>query len=119
MNTPFTSFVPHTETRPWGSFTTFADNEQATAKIITVRTGEEFSLQSHAHRDEFWHIISGNGTIIIGDASSPLVVGADYAVPHDTKHRITAGTENVVFLEISRGEFDENDITRFEDKYGR
>ncbi len=109
----------HTEERPWGQFTTFAHNEMVTVKIITVNIGQEFSLQSHTHRDESWYIISGNGIITIGDTASALSVGTDYEIPRGTQHRIKADTENVVFLEIARGEFDEADITRFADDYNR
>jgi hypothetical protein len=33
--------------------------------------------------------------------------------------RVTGGTGGTVFLEIAFGDFDENDITRLEDCYGR
>ena len=114
-----TIHTPSAEQRPWGSFIKFADNEKVTVKIITIYAGQEFSLQSHQHRDEFWHVISGDGTVIIGDVSSALVVGGNYEIPVDTKHRIKAGIQDAVIMEISRGEFDEHDITRFEDDYGR
>jgi hypothetical protein len=32
---------------------------------------------------------------------------------------VAGGPEGLIFLEIALGEFDENDITRFEDNYGR
>ena len=42
-------------------------------------------------------------------------------IPVETKHRIANETSsNVVFIEIQTGNhLDENDIVRFEDKYGR
>lgn len=112
-------FSPYTEERPWGSFSKFADNEQVTVKIITVRPGEAFSLQCHEKRDEFWRIISGNGTVTIGSLQKTIKSGEDCVVMRGEKHRVEAGSEPVVILEISRGEFDESDIVRFEDRYGR
>ncbi|MDO8590567.1 MAG: phosphomannose isomerase type II C-terminal cupin domain [bacterium] len=110
----------YTEDRPWGSFTKFTtNNEPVTVKIITVKAGQAFSLQSHEKRDEFWRIISGDGFITIGDVRKPVQTNGNYEIPPNTKHRIEAGSHAVVLLEISRGEFDENDIVRFEDKYGR
>ncbi len=110
----------YTEERPWGSFTKFTtDNEPVTVKIITVNAGEAFSLQSHEKRDEFWRIISGGGFITIGDTRSAIKSGGGYEIPQGTLHRIEAGSHPVVILEVSRGDFDENDIVRFEDKYGR
>lgn len=117
-----TGHSPHTtytEQRPWGSFDQFAFNEQVTVKLITVLPGQAFSLQSHEQRAEFWRVISGNGTITIGEHSSPIIAGHDYEIPPQTKHRIEAGTEPVLILEVARGTFDENDIQRFDDRYGR
>lgn len=110
---------PYREERPWGEFVEFTKNTPSTVKIITVRAGEAFSLQTHAKRDEFWHIISGDGTIHIGDKSVPSTPGEQHFIPRGSSHRIEAGTTPVIVLEISFGEFDENDIVRSEDRYGR
>ena len=110
---------PYREERPWGEFVEFTHNAPSTVKIITVNAGQEFSLQTHHKREEFWHIISGDGTIIIGDKSIPIKKGDNDFIPKETPHRIQAGASNVVVLEVSFGDFDEKDITRLEDKYGR
>jgi mannose-6-phosphate isomerase len=111
--------TPYQEKRPWGEFVEFIRNAPSTVKIITVNVGEAFSLQTHSKRDEFWHVISGEGSITIGDAQFAVRSGQDHFIPRGTNHRIEAGEENVVILEISLGDFDEADITRLEDRYGR
>lgn len=114
--------LPHRrrDERPWGGFEQFTQNESTTVKIISVHPGEMFSLQTHEHRDEFWHILSGTGTVIAGDAESGARAGDEFWIPRGTKHRAAGiGSEPLRFLEIAFGEFDENDITRLEDKYGR
>jgi mannose-6-phosphate isomerase len=110
---------PYQEKRPWGEFIEYTRNVPSTVKIITVTPGEAFSLQHHQNRDEFWHIISGSGDITVGDVTSAIIAGTDHFVPRGTAHRIAASDSPVVFLEISFGDFDENDITRLEDRYGR
>jgi mannose-6-phosphate isomerase len=110
---------PYREVRPWGEFLEFTRNTQTTVKIITVNPGQAFSLQHHQKRDEFWHIISGDGTIQIGTEISPIIPGQDHFIPKQTNHRVSADSSAVVLLEISFGEFDESDITRIEDRYGR
>ena len=110
---------PYKEERPWGNFERFTQNASSTVKIITVKTGEAFSLQSHKNRDEFWRIISGKGMVRLNEETLPVELAKEYQVPRGTKHRVEAGSEDVVFLEISTGQFDEDDIERFEDKYGR
>jgi mannose-1-phosphate guanylyltransferase len=47
-----------------------------------------------------------------------LKEGENIKVDTGVKHRIKAN-EDCVLLEISYGKFDENDITRIEDDYGR
>ena len=110
---------PYREERPWGEFVEFTRNAPSTVKIITVRAGESFSLQTHEKRDEFWRIISGDGTVTIDKKTIPVRTGDNHFIPRHTTHRIQAGTSNVVVLEVSFGDFDEKDITRLEDKYGR
>ena len=110
---------PFKEERPWGNFIEFTLNEPSTVKLLTINSGEAFSLQYHHHRQEFWHILAGNGTITIGNNEVPVIPGEDHFIEHGQQHRITAGTENVLVLEIGYGVFDENDIIRIDDRYGR
>lgn len=110
---------PYQEKRPWGGFIEYTRNTPSTVKIITVNPGEAFSLQTHHNRDEFWHILSGEGVVTIGDQKIPAQIGDDHFIPRETPHRMEASSSPLVFLEISFGEFSEEDITRLEDKYGR
>ncbi len=105
--------------RPWGMFQRFTLNEKSTVKIITVNAGEELSLQQHAHRDEEWHMLSGSGTVIIGDKKIAVRPGEDFFVARGVEHRVAGGPHGLIFLEIALGDFDENDITRLQDRYGR
>ena len=107
------------ETRPWGKFERFTLNEKTTVKIITVHAGESISLQTHAYRDEFWRVLSGSGTIRIGGVDNEAREESAFFCPRGTEHRVTGGPEGIRFLEIAFGDFDENDITRLEDRYGR
>lgn len=107
------------EERPWGFFRKFTENKVSTVKIISIKPNEEFSLQSHNNREEFWRVIRGDGIFEIGDLKSRLEIGNEQYVPVKTKHKIIAGEEGIEILEISFGEFDEGDIVRYEDKYGR
>ncbi len=61
----------------------------------------------------------GSGKVTIGDTTKEIKEGETVLVPRGTKHRVEGGPSGITFLEISEGEFDERDITRFEDKYGR
>jgi mannose-6-phosphate isomerase-like protein (cupin superfamily) len=105
--------------RPWGNYERFTLNETSTVKVITVNPGEAFSLQTHTHRQEFWRVLSGSGTITVGESVHDAKVGDQFMIGTGEKHRAMGGPEGLVFLEIAFGTFDESDITRLEDKYGR
>src|SRR3989344_1850944 len=105
--------------RPWGNLRQFTHNSLSTVKILTIKPNEQLSLQSHTKRSEFCRVIQGAGTMQVGDITYNIKEGDEYSVPVNVKHRITAGPTGLAYLEIDEGDFDENDIIRYEDKYGR
>lgn len=119
------------EIRPWGIFAKFnLMFKEVTVKEITVKPGKRLSLQKHLHRDEFWFALSPNMTVYMvapnGSESTrypaPITDAAltKIFIPRNWWHRLTnAGKETGHILEISLGEFDENDIIRSEDDFGR
>jgi mannose-6-phosphate isomerase-like protein (cupin superfamily) len=112
-------FKSYKEERPWGSFEQFTHNSPSTVKIIFVKKGEAFSLQYHNHRTEFWKILKGAPEITIEDSVIVGKVGDEFEIPLKTNHRIRSIDTDTEILEIAEGDFDENDIVRLEDKYGR
>jgi len=109
----------YTEKRPWGNFTEFSKEQPSVVKIIRINPNEATSLQSHKKRDEFWHLIGGNGFITIDNNRTPANSGDEFFVLRNSKHRLEAGNNGLRLLEISLGDFEETDETRFDDKYGR
>jgi len=107
------------EERPWGLFRRFTDNSPSTVKIIKVKPNEELSLQSHSKREEFWRVIKGDGVFEIGDKKYIVEEGMEQYVPVTIKHKMKAGGSGLEVLEIAFGDFEEGDIIRYEDKYGR
>ncbi|MEK6941584.1 MAG: phosphomannose isomerase type II C-terminal cupin domain [archaeon] len=104
--------------KPWGHFTQYTKEQKATVKIIQVNKGGILSLQSHKNRDELWVALDGGITAQKGKAKKMLKKGESIFIPKNTKHRLSSKQGGQV-LEISFGKFDESDIKRFEDKYGR
>jgi len=106
------------EERAWGNFERFTLNEQTTVKILTIKSGEALSLQQHKHRDEFGRVLKGSAVVRIANAETDVHNKDTFFIPRNTTHRITAH-EEFVYLEISFGNFDEDDEQRIEDNYGR
>jgi len=106
--------------KPWGNYVIYSCNQEATVKIITINGGEKLSLQSHKKRDEVW-IPLDKGLIIEIDyttyKSEPF---SEYWIQRTMLHRVSnPNKKSRRILEISFGNFDEEDIKRFEDDYGR
>jgi mannose-6-phosphate isomerase len=106
--------------KPWGRFEQYTHNLPCTVKIITVSPGGTLSRQYHHHRDELWVILDVGARVELGTEVLDPQVGEELFIPRQTVHRLSAvGEQAVRILEISFGEFDEEDIIRLEDLYGR
>lgn len=108
-----------TDERPWGRFTRYAHNERCTVKIIEVAPAGVLSLQRHTKRDELWVALDAGLTFQIGEDEHAPEVGVPFLVPAGAVHRVRGGDAGGRFLEVAFGEFDEDDIERLDDAYGR
>jgi len=108
--------------KPWGSFEQYTHNLPSTVKIITVEPGEALSRQYHHNRDELWVVLDPGATVEIGDEVIHPEPGEKLFIPRGTVHRLCcsgSAAEPTRILEVSFGLFDEEDIVRLEDVYGR
>lgn len=106
--------------KPWGRFEQFTHNLPSTVKIITVAPGAILSRQYHHQRDELWVVLDAGAEVELGEDILHPEPEEKLFIPRETIHRLSAaGEEPVRVLEISFGEFDESDIVRLEDVYGR
>lgn len=108
----------YVEKRPWGSFELYNSNKPCTVKILNVRKNKRLSLQYHNKRTEHWVILDGKGKVQIRGKLYNYKQGDSFKVPRKTRHRISASA-NTRILEIAYGTFDENDIIRIADDFGR
>ena len=108
------------DTRPWGHFDLLTLNARASVKLLTVQPGGSLSSQRHAERDEWWHVLDSGLSVELDGVSRPCSAGDRVWVPRGTVHRVTnTAREPARFLEIAFGHFDEDDIERLSDDYGR
>ena len=106
--------------KPWGKFEQYTHNAPSTVKVITVRPGGARSLQYHDGRDELWVAMDPAARVEVGNRVLYPELGDAVFVPRRTAHRLSAaGDDPVRVLEISFGGFDEGDIIRLDDVYGR
>ena len=108
------------ETRPWGSFKNLLDEKGYKVKKIVVNPNKRLSLQLHRHRSEYWHILSGEGIMQVGDYTWTVAAGSHVEIEKLEVHRITnEGDTPLIILELQKGDCQEDDIIRIEDDYGR
>ncbi len=110
-----------TVTRPWGTYCVLEEGKGFKIKRIVVKPGASLSLQMHQHRSEHWVVVSGVAKVINGDRN--LIVNKDEStyIPAGHAHRLeNPSTVDLILIEVQSGEYlGEDDIVRFEDKYGR
>ena len=108
--------------RPWGFFDSFAFEGACCVKILTCLPGAALSLQKHRLRDELWVALDGGAMVELDGETLRPARGQELWLPRGSVHRLLCDGSNpgpVRVLEISYGCFDENDIERLEDVYGR
>ena len=76
------------------------------------------SKQYHHHRDELWVILDDGIIVEIDDETMLAKKGDEFFIPKGTVHRVSS-EKGGRFMEIAFGDFDEKDIVRLDDKYGR
>ena len=107
--------------RPWGYYETLSSGIGFKVKRILVNPNSSLSLQSHNFRSEHWVIIKGVATVEKENKISQLLAGESIFIAIKDKHRLSNNTkQDLEIIEVQIGEkTDEDDITRFEDSYGR
>ena len=105
--------------RPWGGFERFTLNESSTVKIIHVSAGQTLSLQRHEHRDELWVALDPGLVFEIDGERIEPAVGDRVLIRAGQTHRLSSSGPDTRIVEIAFGHFDEDDIERLEDAYGR
>ncbi len=118
------------EERPWGGYTLFVDNKPCSVKILEI--SGQLSLQSHLYREERWQVIFGEVMVYKGPVKDTLQeikeqlqefrlkAGDNIYIPQNYVHSMkNLAPQPSLVLEISEGDYREDDIIRYEDVYGR
>jgi mannose-1-phosphate guanylyltransferase / mannose-6-phosphate isomerase len=107
--------------RPWGTYTVLEDGTGFKIKRIEVKPGASLSLQMHHHRSEHWIVVSGTARVTNGAESFLVRKNESTYIPAGNQHRLeNPGVMDLVMIEVQSGDYlGEDDIVRFDDKYGR
>jgi mannose-1-phosphate guanylyltransferase/mannose-6-phosphate isomerase len=107
--------------RPWGWYDSIDEGGRFKVKRIQVKPGASLSLQKHHHRAEHWIVVTGTAEIINGDKVMTLTENQSTYIPLGEVHRLAnPGNIPLEIIEVQSGSYlGEDDIIRFEDRYGR
>jgi mannose-1-phosphate guanylyltransferase/mannose-6-phosphate isomerase len=107
--------------RPWGSYDSVENGERFQVKRLKVKPGATLSLQMHHHRAEHWIVVTGTARITRGEEVFLLEENQSTHIPIGVKHRIeNPGMIPLHIIEVQSGSYlGEDDIVRFDDRYGR
>ena len=107
--------------RPWGAYDSIDQGDRFQVKRISVKPGGTLSLQMHHHRAEHWIVVSGTAKVTRGDDEIILAENQSAYIPLGVVHRLeNPGKIPLELIEVQSGNYlGEDDIVRFEDKYGR
>ncbi|HVK99735.1 MAG TPA: mannose-1-phosphate guanylyltransferase/mannose-6-phosphate isomerase [Dongiaceae bacterium] len=107
--------------RPWGKYDSIDMGDRFQVKRITVNPGAKLSVQMHHHRAEHWIVVSGTARVTRGEEHYLVTENQSTYIPLGTVHALeNPGKIPLEMIEVQSGAYmGEDDIVRFEDKYGR
>lgn len=107
--------------RPWGVYDSIDNGDRYQVKRITVKPGAKLSVQMHHHRAEHWIVVSGTAKVTIGEKTIMLTENQSTYIPIGEVHALeNPGKIPLELIEVQSGSYlGEDDIVRFEDRYGR
>jgi mannose-1-phosphate guanylyltransferase len=107
--------------RPWGIYDSIDSGDRYQVKRIVVKPGAKLSVQMHHHRAEHWVVVSGTAKVTNGDKTFLVTENESTYIPIGQVHALeNPGVLPLEMIEVQSGSYlGEDDIVRFEDKYGR
>lgn len=107
--------------RPWGVYDSIDRGQRYQVKRITVQPGAKLSVQMHHHRAEHWIVVSGTAKVTNGDNTYLVTENQSTYIPVGQVHALeNPGVIPLHLIEVQSGSYlGEDDIVRFEDRYGR
>lgn len=107
--------------RPWGKYDSIDMGGRYQVKRITVNPGAKLSVQKHYHRAEHWIVVSGTARVTKGEETLLLTENQSTYIPLGEIHALeNPGKVPLELIEVQSGSYlGEDDIVRFEDRYGR
>lgn len=100
--------------KSWGSFQVLDVEKESMTILVTLKEGHQMNYHSHAHRDEIWNVIAGEGRTIVDGMEQKVKPGDVVTMQAGCRHTIVADTE-LKLIEVQIGkEISVHDKQKFE-----
>lgn len=88
--------------KSWGNYRVLDVEKESITVKVTLNSGQKMNYHSHAHRDEVWNIISGEGKVIVDGMEQLVKAGDVVTMQAGCKHTVVAVTE-LKIIEVQLG----------------
>ena len=93
-----------------------AESERCETTVVSCPAGNKGLAASHKDREHTLYVLSGTGSVTIGDETEPVKQGTVVFVPRNTAHSVEAGKEQLTYLCLSTV-VDQDKYSSFEEMY--
>ncbi|NLZ19382.1 MAG: cupin domain-containing protein [Bacteroidales bacterium] len=99
--------------KSWGRYQVLDVQDESMTLKVTLKAGQQMSYHAHAHRDEVWTVVAGDGETIVDGMSQRVRPGDVITILTGCKHLIKARTE-LTLIEVQLGrEISVQDKTKY------
>ena len=99
--------------KSWGRYQVLDVQDTSMTLKVTLKAGQSMSYHAHAHRDEVWTVVGGDGEVLVDGMVQAVRPGDVITLVAGCKHRIKARTELTV-IEVQLGrEISVQDKTKY------
>ena len=106
--------------KDWGNYQILTQDFPVCVKILTIKPHSRLSLQTHQHRSEVWFALDTGLLAKVNKETIAMQPQERIIVPIGAEHRLSNPTDHTIqVVELMFGRYDEEDIIRLADDYGR
>ncbi|MHC4573207.1 MAG: cupin domain-containing protein [Planctomycetota bacterium] len=75
-----------------------SEAERCEASVVTMAAGNKGPSTTHQDQEQTWFVLSGRGSVTVGDETEAVKAGNVVFVPRNTQHTAEAGQEGLTYL---------------------
>ena len=73
-------------------------SERIEMEMVCYEPGQRTVEHHHVGQDEIFHILEGEGTVMVADEAVPVSAGSVVYIPADVKHSVETGDTRLIMV---------------------